>query len=226
MTNMSEFASGPAISTLGGQIHNPHALDRTPAGSSGGNGAGLAVSALGTDTGGSIRGPAAVNGIIGLKPTFGLTGRGGIVPLALSRDTVGPTARHVADLAAALNVMVGPDPRDSAAVTRGNASSTNLCRERVSGLNSSLCRARADAIERARVRPVCEARRLGPLCVEGRGPAGNLASMAGRRAPRHTRKAETTPKDSGPRRGTDASVPRCSKQSHRQVSEESFPAAR
>jgi amidase len=60
-TNMSEFASGPAISTLGGQIHNPHALDRSPAGSSGGNGAGIAagfaVFALGTDTGGSIRGP-------------------------------------------------------------------------------------------------------------------------------------------------------------------------
>jgi amidase len=122
LTNMSEFASGPAISTLGGQIHNPHALDRTPAGSSGGSGAGIAagfaVFALGTDTGGSIRGPAAVNGILGLKPTFGLTGRGGIVPLALSLDTVGPMARHVADLAAALNVMVGPDPRDSAAVTR------------------------------------------------------------------------------------------------------------
>lgn len=122
MTNMSEFASGPAISTLGGQIHNPHALDRTPSGSSGGNGAGLAagfaVFALGTDTGGSIRGPAAVNGIVGLKPTFGLTGRGGIVPLALSLDTVGPMARHVADLAAVLNVMVGPDPRDPAAVSR------------------------------------------------------------------------------------------------------------
>ena len=122
MTNMNEFASGPAISTLGGQIHNPHALDRTPAGSSGGNGAGLAagfaVFALGTDTGGSIRGPAAVNGIVGLKPTFGLTGRGGIVPLALSLDTVGPMARHVADLAVVLQLMVGPDPRDPAAVTR------------------------------------------------------------------------------------------------------------
>lgn len=121
-TNMSEFASGPAISTLGGQIRNPHVLDRTPSGSSGGSGAGIAagfaVFALGTDTGGSIRGPSAVNGIVGLKPTFGLAGRGGIVPLALSLDTVGPMARHVADLAAALNVMVGPDSRDPAVVTR------------------------------------------------------------------------------------------------------------
>jgi amidase len=121
-TNMSEFASGPAMSTLGGQIHNPHALDRSPSGSSGGNGAaiaaGFAVVALGTDTGGSIRGPAAVNGIVGLRPTFGLTGRGGIIPLALSFDTVGPMARHVADLAVALNVMVGSDPRDPGVVAR------------------------------------------------------------------------------------------------------------
>ena len=122
LTNMSEFASGPAISTLGGQIRNPYALDRSPAGSSGGNGAALAAGfaafALGTDTGGSIRGPASANGIAGLRPTYGLTGRGGIIPLALSLDTVGPMAGHVADLAAVLNVMAGPDPRDSAAVGR------------------------------------------------------------------------------------------------------------
>jgi amidase len=119
--NMSEFASGAAISTLGGQILNPHALDRSPAGSSGGSGAGIAagyaVFALGTDTGGSIRGPSAANGIAGLKPTLGLNGRGGIIPLSLSLDTVGPMARHVADLAAALNVMAGPDPRDAATKT-------------------------------------------------------------------------------------------------------------
>ena len=128
VTNMSEFASGPAISTLGGQIHNPHALDRSPAGSSGGNGAGIAagfsVFALGTDTGGSIRGPSAANGIMGLKPTSGLTGRGGIIPLALSLDTVGPMARHVSDLAAVLNVMVGPDPRDPAVVARARVDYT------------------------------------------------------------------------------------------------------
>jgi amidase len=122
LTNMSEFANGPAISTLGGQIHNPYALDRSPAGSSGGSGAaiaaGFAAFALGTDTGGSIRGPASANGIAGLRPTFGLTGRGGIIPLALSLDTVGPMAAHVADLALVLNTMVGPDSRDPAVVTR------------------------------------------------------------------------------------------------------------
>ena len=121
--NLSEFASGAALSTLGGQILNPHVLDRTPSGSSGGTGAGIAAGfaafGLGTDTGGSIRGPSSSNGIAGLKPTLGLNGRGGIIPLSLALDTVGPMARHVADLAAALNVMAGPDPRDPA--TAANA---------------------------------------------------------------------------------------------------------
>ncbi len=116
--NMSEFASGAAISTLGGQIRNPHDPERSPSGSSGGTGAGIAagfaVFGVGTDTGGSIRGPSAANGIAGLKPTFGLTGRGSIIPLSLSLDTVGPMARNVADLAVVLEVMAGRDPRDSA----------------------------------------------------------------------------------------------------------------
>jgi len=116
--NLSEFASAGSVSTLGGVMKNPHALDRSPSGSSGGTGIGVAawfaVFGLGTDTGGSIRGPSSACGIVGLKPTLGLNGRGGIMPLALSLDTVGPMARHVADIAAALNVMAGPDPRDPA----------------------------------------------------------------------------------------------------------------
>ena len=122
LANMSEFASGAALSTLGGQIRNPFAVDRSPAGSSGGSGAavaaGFATFALGTDTGGSVRGPASANGITGIRPTFGLTGRGGIIPLALSLDTVGPMATSVADLAAVLTVMAGADPRDEAVVAR------------------------------------------------------------------------------------------------------------
>jgi amidase len=117
-TNLSEFASAGAVSTLGGVMKNPHSLDRSPSGSSGGSGASVAAGftmiALGTDTGGSIRGPSSACGIVGLKPTLGLNGRGGIMPLALSLDTVGPMARHVADIAIALNVMAGPDPRDPA----------------------------------------------------------------------------------------------------------------
>jgi amidase len=145
LTTMSEFASGPATSTLGGQIHNPYALDRSPAGSSGGNGAaiaaGFAAFALGTDTGGSIRGPASANGIAGLRPTFGLTGRGGIIPLALSLDTVGPMAAHVADLALVLNVMVGPDSRDPAVVTRAPVDYTAaLHRATLKGVRLGLAR--------------------------------------------------------------------------------------
>ena len=116
--NMSEFASGGAMSSLGGQSHNPHALDYSPAGSSGGTGVAIAAVysplGYGTDTGGSIRGPSTSNGIVGLKPTHGLTSRAGIIPLALSFDTGGPMARSVYDVAVSLNVTTGIDPRDEA----------------------------------------------------------------------------------------------------------------
>ena len=69
---------------------------------------------MGTDTGGSIRGPATSNGIVGLKPTHGLLSRNGIIPLALSFDTGGPMARSVYDVAVALGVMTGVDPADAA----------------------------------------------------------------------------------------------------------------
>ena len=118
--NLSEFASGSAFSSLGGQTRNPHDPLRTPSGSSGGTGASIAaafaVLGLGTDTGGSIRGPAAANGIAGLKPTLGLLSRDGIVPLALSFDTGGPVARHVSDLAVTLGLLTGVDAADT--VTR------------------------------------------------------------------------------------------------------------
>src|SRR5262245_13536105 len=116
--NMSEFASAGAYSSLGGQSLNPHDLTRTPSGSSGGTGvaiaAGYAPIGMGTDTGGSIRGPSTSNGIVGLKPTHGLLSRAGIIPLALSFDTGGPMARSVYDVAAALGVMTGVDPADEA----------------------------------------------------------------------------------------------------------------
>jgi amidase len=116
--NMSEFASAGAYSSLGGQSRNPHDLLRSPSGSSGGVGvavaAGYATLGMGTDTGGSIRGPSTSNGIVGLKPTHGLLSRAGIIPLALSFDTGGPMARNVYDVAAALGVMTGIDPADPA----------------------------------------------------------------------------------------------------------------
>jgi len=134
--NLSEFAAGggsvagatdPAViragtvpngfSSMGQQTHNPHDLARGPAGSSGGTGAAIAADfaqfGLGTDTAGSVRGPSAANGIVGLKTTLGLLSRDGVVPLALSFDTVGPMARSVTDVAVALGVMTGIDPDDS-----------------------------------------------------------------------------------------------------------------
>jgi len=108
------------FSSAGGQTRNPHDLTRGPSGSSGGTGAAIAAAfaqfGLGTDTGGSVRGPSSANGIVGLKPTWGLLSRTGIVPLALSFDTGGPMARNVYDVAVALGVMTGVDPADD--VTR------------------------------------------------------------------------------------------------------------
>ena len=116
--NLSEFASGGAMSSLGGQSHNPHALDYSPAGSSGGTGVAIAAVyaplGYGTDTGGSIRGPSTNNGIVGLKPTHGLTSRAGVIPLALAFDTTGPMTHSVADIAVSLNFTTGLDPRDDA----------------------------------------------------------------------------------------------------------------
>ena len=116
--NMSEFASGGAHSSLGGQSLNPHDLTRTPSGSSGGTGVAIAAAyaplGMGTDTGGSIRGPSTSNGIVGLKPTHGLLSRSGIIPLSLSFDTGGPMARSVSDVAIALGIMTGVDATDAA----------------------------------------------------------------------------------------------------------------
>ena len=109
------------FSSMGLQTHNPHDLTRGPSGSSGGTGAGIAASfaqfGLGTDTGGSVRGPSSANGIVGLKPTVGLMSRDGIVPLALSFDTGGPMGRSVQDVALALGIMTGVDPADPATAT-------------------------------------------------------------------------------------------------------------
>lgn len=114
--NMSEFASGPTMGSVSGPMRNPHDLARTPSGSSGGTGVAIAAAyaplGLGTDTGGSVRGPSTSNGVVGLKPTHGLVSRDGIVPLSLTFDAAGPIARHVADVAAMLNAVAGTDPAD------------------------------------------------------------------------------------------------------------------
>ena len=115
--NTFEFASG-SMETFG-PARNPWNTDLTPGGSSSGSGAalaaGLVTAATGSDTGGSIRLPAAFCGIAGLKPTYGRISRAGIIPLSWSLDHAGPMARSVADLALLLAVMAGPDRRDPSA---------------------------------------------------------------------------------------------------------------
>ncbi len=122
-TTLSEWAnfrgnqSSSGWSGRGGQCLNPYALDRSPCGSSSGSAAAVAANlaplALGTETDGSIVCPSHVNGIVGIKPTVGLTSRAGVIPIAHSQDTVGPHGRTVADAAAALGVLTGRDARDS-----------------------------------------------------------------------------------------------------------------
>ncbi len=130
-TNLSEWAnfrstrSTSGWSARGGQVRNPYVLDRSPCGSSAGTGAAIAASlataGIGTETDGSILCPAAVNGLVGLKPTVGLIGRSGIIPISSSQDTAGPMTRSVADAAAVLAVLVAAsDPADAA--TRNAAS--------------------------------------------------------------------------------------------------------
>ena len=126
--NLSEWAnfrsngSTSGWSARGGQCCNPYDLSRNPGGSSSGSGAAvsanLASAALGTETDGSIVNPAGACGIVGIKPTVGLSSRAGVIPISHTQDTVGPMARTVADAAAVLGALTGADGRDAATAAK------------------------------------------------------------------------------------------------------------
>src|SRR5579859_5397318 len=116
-TNLHEFAYGITSNNPHfGAVHNPWRLDRIPGGSSGGAGAavaaGLGLVGMGSDTGGSIRIPAALCGVVGLKPTYGRVPKSGVWPLSASLDHAGPLSRTVADSAVVLDVIAGRDTSD------------------------------------------------------------------------------------------------------------------
>lgn len=185
--NMSEWAnfrSSHSISgwsSRGGQTRNPYALDHSPCGSSSGTAvavaANLAVAGVGTETDGSILCPAAVNGLVGLKPTVGLVSREGILPLSHSQDTAGPMARSVEDAALLLAAMAGRDRADPA--TLANATLTtfdyagHLRESRLQGVRIGLLRESMDIspqVAAATERAVAVLREAGATVVDARIP--------------------------------------------------------
>ena len=187
-TNMDEFAMGSSNETsFHGPVKNPWDTERVPGGSSGGSASAvagrLAPAATGTDTGGSIRQPAALTGITGLKPTYGVVSRYGMIAFASSLDQAGPMAQTAEDCALLLNVMAGFDARDSTSLEREKEDYTRDLNQPLAGLRIGLPREffgeglsgdTARAVEAA----IAQLRKLGAQTVEVGLPNSKLSVAA------------------------------------------------
>ena len=174
--NMDEFAMGSSNETsFYGKVQNPWDRSRVPGGSSGGSAAAvaarLAPAATGTDTGGSIRQPASLCGISGLKPTYGVCSRYGIIAFASSLDQAGPMAKSAEDLALMMNAMAGFDPRDSTSLQREQEDYTRSLETPLAGLRIGLPKEYfADGLDASVARvieqAIAEYRKLGAEIVD------------------------------------------------------------
>lgn len=184
-TNMDEFAMGSSNeNSYYGPVRNPWDLEAVPGGSSGGSAAavaaGLALGTTGTDTGGSIRQPAALSGITGLKPTYGRVSRYGMIAFASSLDQAGPLAKSAEDCALLLQAMAGFDPKDSTSIDKPVPNYSELLAQSIKGLKIGLPKeffgeglnAKTAAIVQDAIKVL---EKLGATCVEISLPNSVLA---------------------------------------------------
>ena len=166
-TNMDEFAMGSSTeSSAFGPTRNPHDISRVPGGSSGGSAAavaaGFAPVALGSDTGGSIRQPAALCGVVGMKPTYGTVSRYGLVAFASSLDQIGPLTTTVADAALVFDVIGGHDPADSTCLDRPAPRVLSVLDEGIQGMTVGVL---TEFLEDADADVVARTRQAAEACV-------------------------------------------------------------